>query len=219
MKSGAAPVGVRLRASSPTPSSAGTRRRSRRHRVGLPDASGLHRRCRGEVSALWDGAGPRRSVRRPRLPARFPHRAIGREAGPEDDAALPDFPPWQRRADQEVRDGAREAVPPLRHQPGHGVFPAPPPGGAGRRHVVDRGDAAESRLLQGALGLSSGRRLIPVHRPAARDRRVRRQSRRRQRSSRAGRRPHQVGGGPDRDGFPRSLRRLSPVSTAISIFT
>ena len=85
------------------------------------------------------------------------------------------FHPGTGEPIKKFESGPREAVPPLRHQPGHGVLPAHPPGGAGRRHVDDRGDAAESRLLQGALRLSPERRLIPVHRAAARHRRVRRQ--------------------------------------------
>ena len=46
------------------------------------------------------------------------------------------------------------------------------PAGAARRHLDDRGDAAQGRLLQGAVGLSAGRRLVAVSRPAARHRRI-----------------------------------------------
>ena len=70
------------------------------------------------------------------------------------------------------------------------------------RHVDDRRDAAEGRLLQGAVGLSSGRRRVAVHRAAARHRRLRRRSRRRQRASGAGRRPDEDRGRHHRDAFP-----------------
>ncbi len=43
---------------------------------------------------------------------------------------------------------------------------------AGRRHVDDRRHAAEGRLLQGAVGFSAERRLVAVHRAAARHRRI-----------------------------------------------
>ena len=63
----------------------------------------------------------------------FRHDAAGRRRPrSEGDAALQDLPSRHRRAGPEVRGGAREAVPPVRHQPGHGVLPAHPSGAAGR---------------------------------------------------------------------------------------
>ena len=125
-----------------------------------------------QLSALRHGPGPRRAFRRARLPSGLPDRAAGRQAGSESDAALQHLPSRNRRADQEIRSRARAAVPPLRHQPGHGVLPAHPPGAAAGWHVVDRRDAAEGGVLQDSLGLPAGRRRGAIPRPAARDARA-----------------------------------------------
>ena len=126
-----------------------------------------------QLSALRHGPGARRAFRRTRLPTGLPDRAR-RLSGPVQKATLrfSIFHPGTGEADQEIRSRARAAVPPLRHQPGHGVLPAHPPGAAAGRHVVDRRDAAEGGVLQGSLGLPSRWRRGAVPRPAARDARA-----------------------------------------------
>ena len=141
---------------------------------------------RRQVSALRHGAGPRRAVRRARLPARLPTIPpvvkAGQKATLRFRSSIP-APASRSRSSKSVHERQYHLFVISQDME---YFQHIHPERAARRHVDDRRDAAEGGLLQGAVGLSPERRRVAVHRAAAGDGGLRRRSCRRQRASRAG---------------------------------
>ena len=148
--------------------------------VRLPDASGLHARRRGHVSALRDGARSRGAVRRARLRARIstdPSAAAGR-GGPDrrrrgDFECAPHPGTGELVRDFESCTSSQYHLFVISQDMEHfqHIHPELQPTAPGRSTSRCRRPATTC-----ALGFHAAGRLVAAHRAAARHRRLRRRS-------------------------------------------
>ena len=143
--------------------------RRSRDGVRLPDAPRLHAGHRGLLPAMRHGARARRAIRRSATTDRAPTPSRPSCVLASRPAGASGSPIQARVNASHIRDRARAAVSPLRDQSRHDSVSTHPSGAAAGWHLGHRCHAAEGRLLQGAVGLSSSGRSLAAHRAPDRD--------------------------------------------------